>query len=158
MINIQPVSIKTFAAVTQLKISAAQEEYIPDNTFLLAMSKVLPNCTPLAIFHDGEIVGFALYGLDEDRTKYWIHIMMIDARHQGKGYAKEAFEKVLAIIQRDKTVHKIVLAVNKGNASAVQIYEKRGFVFTNIRLEEIKWAVKIYGGLLNEEYIMELCY
>ena len=158
MIQLKPITVENFWNVSKIKISKDQEQYIPDNLFLMAMSTVLYQCTPLAVYSDNDIVGFLMYGLDENKENYWIHIMMIDYKHQGKGYAKESFQKILSEIQKDKNVHKILLAVNKGNVNAVKIYEKLGFKFNGKRFDEINWAVKIYQELLYEEYIMELNY
>ena len=158
MIELKPVTIDNFWDVIEIKINKEQEQYIPDNIFLIAMSKIIPQCIPLAIYSDSIVVGFLMYGLDEDKENYWIHIMMIGDNHQGKGYAKESFQKILYEIKKDKSVHKILLAVNKGNINAVKIYEKLGFRFNGQRFDEKEWAVKIYQKLLNEEYIMELNY
>ena len=158
MILLKPITVENFWSVSKIKISKDQEQYIPDNIFLMAMSIVLPQCTPLAIYSDNDIVGFLMYGPDENKENYWIHIMMIDYKYQGKGYAKESFQKILSEIKKDKNVHKILLAVNKGNVNAVKIYEKLGFKFNGKGFDEINWAVKVYQELLNEEHIMELNY
>ena len=158
MIELKPVTINNFWDVIEIKINKEQEQYIPDNIFLIAMSKIIPQCIPLAIYNDNVVVGFLMYGLDENKENYWIQIMMIGDKHQGKGYAKESFRKILSEIKKDTSVHKILLAVNKGNINAVKIYEKLGFRFNGQRLDEKEWAVKIYQKLLNEEYIMELNY
>ena len=158
MIELKPVTIDNFWDVIKIKINKEQEKYIPDNIFLIAMSKIIPHCIPLAIYSENIVVGFLMYGLDENKENYWIHIMMIGDKHQGKGYAKESFQKILSEIKKEKSVHKILLAVNKGNINAVKIYEKLGFKFNGKRFDENEWAVKIYQKLLNEEYIMELNY
>lgn len=156
MIELKPVTIDNFRDIANLKINKEQEQYIPDNIFLIAISNIIPQCIPLAIYNDNVAVGFSMYGPDENRESYWIHIMMIDEKHQGKGYARESFQKILSEIQKDKSVKKIILAVNKGNLNAVKIYEKYGFKFNGQKLDEKEWAVKIYRELLNEEYLMEL--
>ena len=158
MIELKPVTINNFCDVIETKINKEQEQYIPDNIFLMAMSKIMPQCIPLAIYNDNIVVGFLMYGPDENKENYWIHIIMIGDKHQGKGYAIESFKKILSEIKKDKSVHKILLAVNKGNLNAIKIYEKFGFKFNGQRLDEKEWAVKIYQELLNEEYIMELIY
>ena len=158
MIELKPVTIDNFWDVIEIKINKEQEQYIPDNIFLIAMSKIISQCIPLAIYSNNIVVGFLMYGLDENKENYWIHIMMIGDNHQGKGYAKESFQKILSEIKKDKSVHKILLAVNKGNINAVKIYEKLGFRFNGERFDEKEWAVKIYQKLLNEEFIMELNY
>ena len=158
MVDLRPITLDNFWDVIEIKISKEQEQYIPDNIFLIAMSKIMSQCIPMAIYSNDTVIGFLMYGLDESKENYWIHIMMIGEKHQGKGYAKESFQKILTEIKKDKNIHKILLAVNKGNINAIKIYEKLGFRFNGHRLDEREWAVKIYQKLLNEEYIMELNY
>lgn len=156
MITLKPLNLDNFWELSQLKIGGEQERYIPDNLFLMAMSKVLPGSEPLGVY-DGDLpVGFLLHGPDAAEDAHWIHIMMIDESRQGKGYGKAAFLKLLEEIKRNRKVRRVLLAVNKGNAGAVAIYEKLGFRFNGQRFDEREWAVKVYRNLLNEEYLMEL--
>jgi len=158
MIEFKPIIADNFREVIEIKINKEQEQFIPDNTFLIAMSKIIPKCIPLAIYSADIVVGFLMYGLAENDENYWLHIMMIDDKYQGRGYAKEAFQKILSIIKKDTNVHKVLLAVSKNNLNAIKIYEKSGFKFNGQKLEDVDWALKIYRELLNEEFIMELNY
>ena len=81
------------------------------------------------IYLGEEMIGFALYGIDEDDHEYWIYRMMIDQKHQGKGYGKEAIKLVIddiKMIKEDR--HKtIILSYEPTNEHAKQVYEKVGF-------------------------------
>lgn len=48
------------------------------------------------------MIGFTLYGLDEDDQEYWIYRMMIDQKHQGKGYSVKALSLIINDIKEIK--------------------------------------------------------
>jgi ribosomal protein S18 acetylase RimI-like enzyme len=45
------------------------------------------------------MVGFVMYGIDADDDNYWIYRLMIDARHQRKGYGRAAMTELLRRLQ-----------------------------------------------------------
>jgi RimJ/RimL family protein N-acetyltransferase len=48
------------------------------------------------------MIGFTFYGIDEDDHDYWIYLMMIDQKYQGKGYGKQAIKLVIEDIRKMK--------------------------------------------------------
>ncbi|MFC7687778.1 GNAT family N-acetyltransferase [Ureibacillus sp. GCM10028918] len=72
------------------------------------------------------MVGFALYGIDEDDHEYWIYRMMIDQKHQGKGYGVKAVNLIIEDIRNIKEEHHqtITLSYEPTNEHAKRIYEK----------------------------------
>lgn len=78
-----------------LRLSTSQGGLIAPNLYSIAESRVEPSFTPMAIYDGDEMVGFVMYGLDPDDGEYWISRLMIDQRHQGKGYGKAATIRVL---------------------------------------------------------------
>lgn len=75
------------------------------------------------------MIGFALYGIDEDDHEYWMYRMMIDQTHQGKGYGKEAIQLVIDDIKtvKEERHQTISLSYEPTNEHAKRIYEKMGF-------------------------------
>ncbi|MFS0690596.1 GNAT family N-acetyltransferase [Sporosarcina sp. 179-K 8C2 HS] len=75
------------------------------------------------------MIGFALYGIDEDDHGYWIYRMMIDQKHQGKGYGKEAIQLVIDDIRsmKEERHQTITLSYEPSNEHAKRIYENMGF-------------------------------
>ena len=50
---------------------------------------------PFAIYHDNQLVGFALIDIDDEQSTYMIWRLMIAMQYQGKGYGRQA---VLALM------------------------------------------------------------
>jgi diamine N-acetyltransferase len=75
------------------------------------------------------MIGFTLYGIDEDDHEYWIYRMMIDQKHQGKGYGLEAVKLVIEDIKNIKEDHhkSITLSYEPTNEHASYVYKKMGF-------------------------------
>lgn len=131
-IELKEVSKDNFWDLVKLKPAPAQKYFVWDNLFLIALSKVSPECVPYGVY-DGDVpVGLVMFGLDYEGDSYWIYNIMIDASKQRRGYGKAAFSEMLRIIKEDKKRHKIHLAVNRKDAAAIKLYSSFGFQFTGI--------------------------
>jgi len=89
----------------------------------------LENFHAKGVYNGEEMIGFALYGIDEDDHEYWMYRMMIDQKHQGKGYGKEAIRLVIEDIKamKEERHQTITLSYEPENEHAKRIYEKMGF-------------------------------
>ena len=128
MVTLREVDRKNYLEVIKLAVSEEQKEYIASNVFSLAQAKVQPECVPLAIYSDNDLVGFVMYCMDVDDNEYWIYRVMIDTRHQNRGYGRAALLNVIDIIQADKKYNKIYLSFEPENTVAKKLYEKLGFI------------------------------
>lgn len=144
MVSLREITKQNFWDCVSLEVAEDQQEFVTSNAVSLAQSKYQPECIPLGIFADDEMVGFAMYCIDEDDGEYWIYRMMIDKKYQGKGYAKKALELLADIIMKDKSRHKIFLGVHKESTAAVALYSGFGFKFT--------------GQVFGSEHIMQYDY
>jgi diamine N-acetyltransferase len=93
----------------ELDIEEHQRGYVAANSISLAQAydKNLKGETarPYAIYADDKMVGFVMYGFftkeedgtDEDQYYFWR--LMIDKNHQGKGYGKQAMNKIIEDIK-----------------------------------------------------------
>lgn len=85
---------------------------------------------PVAIYHEEDIVGFAMYGAFGKNPDTWIDRIIIDQKHQGKGYGKEAIRQLIDIVTKKYKVNIVYLSFVEENVVAKQMYEKMGFKFT----------------------------
>jgi diamine N-acetyltransferase len=128
MILLKSVDENNFEEVIKLKVSEEQQPYVATNVFSIAQSKVLPECNPLAIYAEEELVGFAMYALDREDKEYCIYRLMIDEKFQSKGYGKSAMEALINHISADKEHHVIFISFEPENMRAKALYESLGFV------------------------------
>jgi diamine N-acetyltransferase len=144
LIEFREITKENFWECIELSVAQDQTNFVTSNAISIAQSKVQPECIPLAVYDNDIMVGFLMYCIDEDDGEYWIYRMMVDEKYQSKGYGKQMMEKLLGLIQQDRTHNKIFLGVHKESIKAVKLYERFGFSFT--------------GQVFGNEHIMRLDY
>ncbi|WP_264739970.1 GNAT family N-acetyltransferase [Cytobacillus firmus] len=127
MIEFKEIDRQNFFNVIDLRVEEEQKSFVAPNVFSLAQAKAFPECVCLAIYQDDVLVGFTMYCIDFDDEEYWIYRLMIDAKHQSKGYGKEAMEKLIERIKQDQEHRVIYLSFEPENNLAKGLYEKLGF-------------------------------
>ena len=132
MVELREVDRNNYNDVIKLSVSDEQKNFVSSNIYSLAQAKALPECIPLAICNNEEVlVGFLMYCMDFDEKEYWIYRLMIDKNHQGKGYGKAALKCILSEIKKDKSHNKVYLSFAPENEAAKKMYEEFGFVSDN---------------------------
>ena len=129
MLHLKTISKDNWIKAISLKVREDQVKFVASNAVSLAQLNFLESFHAKGIYYGEEMVGFTLYGLDKDDHEYWIYRMMIDQKHQGKGYGKEAVRLVIEDIRAMKEPHHqtITLSYEPDNEHAKRIYEKMGF-------------------------------
>ena len=130
MIKLREINRDNFHSVLELSVFDEQNDFVASNCYSLAQAKAQPECVPLAVCNDDELVGFVMYCLDYDDNEYWIYRIMIDKKHQKKGYGKLAMLRVLERLQQDDEHSKVYLSFKPENAGAENLYESLGFTPT----------------------------
>jgi diamine N-acetyltransferase len=150
MVTLRPVTQENWRAVARLEVAQDQRQFVAPNVYSLAEAAYEPGMTPVALYAEGLLVGFALYTHEPfqgewtlTRTPYQGELgilrMMVDKQYQGQGYGRQA---MLALIERMRGLpggEAIILNVVKANVGARRLYERLGFVIYEER-EEDYWA------------------
>ncbi|MER1990764.1 MAG: GNAT family N-acetyltransferase, partial [Solibacillus isronensis] len=105
MLHLKTITKDNWIKAISLKVREDQVKFVASNAVSLAQLNFLENFHAKGIYYGEEMIGFTLYGLDEDDHEYWIYRMMIDQKHQGKGYGKEAVRLVIEDIRAMKEPH-----------------------------------------------------
>ncbi|AJD90009.1 spermidine acetyltransferase [Jeotgalibacillus malaysiensis] len=130
MIYLKKIDKDNWLQAISLKVREDQQTFVASNAVSLAQLNFLPDgFHAQGIYADDEMVGFTLYGIDEDDGEYWMYRMMIDEKYQGKGYGKAAIERVIEEIrQRKEERHAtLTLSYEPENTFARDLYTKMGF-------------------------------
>lgn len=128
MITLQNITRDNFHGVLRLAVLDEQKDFVASNIYSLAQAKAQPECVPLAIYCNNDLVGFMMYCMDMEDQEYWIYRLMVDKQHQQKGYGSAAMNKVLEILRQDTEHNKLYISVEPENEVAIKLYEKMGFV------------------------------
>lgn len=132
-ISLQKVDESNFLACFALKLNAWQEEFVSHPIRSLAQAYVYSRqCTPFAVCCNGDVVGYLMVIYDYDEKTYNIWHLMIDARHQGKGYGKAAMALAMNYIRTKPfgPSDRVLLTVNPENSIAYHLYQALGFTET----------------------------
>ena len=134
-ITFQPVTRENFSAVIELTITPEQEEFVSSNIYSLAETYVEPTWTPLAIYAGDALVGFAMFGRDDETGQWWIMRYLIDTRHQGRGYGTAALPLLIDLIVERHGCTELFLGYDPSNEVAKRLYARMGFAPTGEMFE-----------------------
>ena len=129
-ITFRPVTHDNFSHVIGMRVMPGQEDFVAANLYSIAEASLEPTWTPLAIYADGALVGFALFGRDDRTGQWWIMRYVIDATHQGKGYGTAALPELIELMVERHGCNEIFLDYSPGNDVAARLYARVGFVPT----------------------------
>lgn len=135
MIRLERVVRDNWKEVIKLDIADEQRRFLETPSVLhsVAEGQFHPTYTSHAVCDDETIVGFIAYGyLPEEPTKWWIPLIIIDHRYQGKGYGRGALTAVIqAVREQAPDATEIGLSYNPTNAVAEGLYLSLGFEKTD---------------------------
>jgi diamine N-acetyltransferase len=126
-ITLREITPENFSEVLKLDVAENQKLFVAPNVKSIAQAKIYPTAVPLAIYHENELVGFVMYAFDTDDKRYYLVRLMIDAKHQGKGYGKAATQEVIRRMSEIKDCREIYLSFVPENTGAEKLYSGVGF-------------------------------
>jgi diamine N-acetyltransferase len=126
-IALRPITRDNLGECIRLTTTEEQKGFVAPNVRSIAEAYVEPSLVPLAIYADDALVGFVMYGRDPETGFDWVIRLMIDARHQGKGYGRAAMREVLARIRQQPDCKEIRISYTPENTVAEQLYRSMGF-------------------------------
>lgn len=129
MIMLEELNVDNWLEVMELTVSEEQKVIFPiSNVYWVGISRYEEKTTLYAIKNDELYVGMVGIGYDEDGVSGYINPMMIDEKHQGKGYSKEAMLLAIEKLKSEYKVSEIHLGHRKNNMKAGKLYESLGFI------------------------------
>lgn len=127
MIHLEQVTKDNYEACIQCRVKENQKRYVADNCYSLAQAAYEPNTFPLAIYEDETVVGMLLYDDDPEIPGWSMSRLMIDQKHQHKGYGKLAIEAFLSYFYRRHPKEDLYTSAEVDNEIAIHLYELLGF-------------------------------
>ena len=135
MVHLERLTRDNWRQVITLDIADDQRRFLETPSVLYGVAEVQfhPTCTPYAVYDGDTVVGFAVYGYTpEDPARWWIPLILIDHRYQGKGYGRAAMQAIIGSIrQQAPDCREIALSYKPDNVAAERLYLSLGFEKTN---------------------------
>jgi diamine N-acetyltransferase len=128
-------------AIAALRVSADQERFVATVAKSLNDARANPESNPWfrAIYAGEQPVGFVMLGWDVKPQPgiygpWFLWRLLIDRRHQGRGYGRSAMLQVIELI-RSHGATELLTSYVPGDGSPLPFYHKLGFVPTG-RMDE----------------------
>jgi len=136
-VSLREITDQNREAVVALRIAASQEAYVSNVADSLEEARETPEGSPWyrAIYADDQPVGFVMlsWNVTPDPPRiigpWFLWKLLIDERHQGRGYGRQAV-KLVADIARDHGASALLTSHVVGERSPKPFYRQIGFVPT----------------------------
>ncbi|MBT4504836.1 MAG: GNAT family N-acetyltransferase [Gemmatimonadetes bacterium] len=126
-VTLREVTRENIRDVLALKVSQAQEHLVPTVGDMIARATVEESAWFRAIYADDTPVGFLkVWEANAEEPDLWG--LLVDAAHQGRGYARAAVELAIKEIKARNSMAKRLCVGFLAEEGARAFYEKLGFV------------------------------
>lgn len=129
-INFRQITKDNWRECIKLATREDQKHYVASNLYSLCEANYEQGCFPLAIYEADAMVGFVMYGFDDEKHETWIVRLMVDQKYQGKGYGRAALEQIVQELVNKYNPAEILISAEPENEHAIGLYERFGFVKT----------------------------
>lgn len=90
VVSLREITAETVRVICDLEPHEAQSGFVAPNAVSIAQAHFNPAAVFRAVYADEAPVGFIMWRPEDDGASCFLWRFMIDARHQGKGYGREA--------------------------------------------------------------------
>lgn len=129
-VYLRPVDAENWRAVAKLQVTSEQTAFVAEPCYYLALCCYGGTWHPLAITLGEQVVGFCMWGIDSDDGSCWLGGILIDQRHQGRGYGRQAVQAAVAMLSEARDQCDFALSYQPTNTTAKKLYQSLGFVET----------------------------
>ena len=134
-VALRPIADANRQAVEALRVSPAQERFVSDVAESLREAAEHPGAHAIywALCDGDTPVGFVMIADEVDRDEYmpqFLWKLLIDERHQGRGYGTAALDLVVEWFRGPAGRRGRVDERRQGEGSPIPFYERYGFVRT----------------------------
>lgn len=143
-IRIKEIDASNINEVRRISVKEHQRSFIETVDECLKEAAIYEQWCPVAIYNYDEIVGFAMYGAFGKNPDTWIDRIIIDEKHQGKGFGKCGMKELIKIVTEKYNVNTVYLSFVENNDVAHKLYENLGFKFTGEYDPEGELIYKFY--------------
>jgi diamine N-acetyltransferase len=124
-VKLKDVTAKNWRDVARLELAPDQRDLVAGNLYSIAESKFDPDARPRAVYAGDEPVGFLMY--DASDQEALIYRLMIDRRHQRKGYGRAALVLAINEIKALPNIGKISISHMPNNKIVKALCASLGF-------------------------------
>jgi diamine N-acetyltransferase len=131
MVDVRLVEVDAgnWRACAEVHPTEDQRRWVADVTYYLCLCTYGDSWHPLAIEVDGSVVGFLMWAVDDDASR-WIGGLVVDAASQGRGIGKAAVIEAVRLLMAQDGCTGVALSYGPDNEAARSLYNGLGFAQT----------------------------
>ena len=129
-VTLREVTGDTVRAICALSVAPGQEGFVAANAVSIAEAYFEPKAWFRAIYADDEPVGFVMLYDDPDASGYFLWRLMVDGRHQGRGYGRSALDLLVDYVRTRPGASELKSSYVPGDAGPGGFYRGYGFEAT----------------------------
>lgn len=128
MVDVRLVAVgaDNWRACADIRPNEGQRRWVADVTYYLCLCSYGDAWHPVAIEADGEVVGFLMWAVDDDASR-WIGGLVVDATRQGRGIGRAAVVQAVRLLIAQEGCTGVALSYGPDNAAARSLYAGLGF-------------------------------
>jgi diamine N-acetyltransferase len=128
-ISLVPVDAGNWRACAALTVRPDQEQFVSAVSYYLCLCNYGKLWQPVAVLRGEEAVGFAMWAVDDDRSR-WIGGLVVDAAQQRTGVGRGIVQALQERFAAEPDCPNVALSYSPGNKGARALYASLGFVET----------------------------
>jgi SAM-dependent methyltransferase/GNAT superfamily N-acetyltransferase len=129
-VSLRPIDEGNVRAVCELKVAPGQETHVAPSAMTIAESAYERNAWLRAIYAGDEPVGVLGLVADAETPEYWLARLMIDGRHQGRGYGRDAMHLLIEHVRGLPGARELQTSCVPDPDGPLGFYQGLGFVRT----------------------------
>jgi diamine N-acetyltransferase len=128
-VRLVPVGADNWRDCVALRVEEPQRRWVANVSYYLCLCTYGDTWHPLAVEVEGRVVGFLMWGVDDDASR-WIGGLVVDAGAQRRGIGAAAVVAAVRVLVAQEGCTGIGLSYAPDNAVARGLYARLGFVET----------------------------
>jgi diamine N-acetyltransferase len=139
-VALREITAETVRTICGLDVAEEQRDNVAPVAVSIAQAHFEPRASFRAIHAGDEPVGFILWRDDDKPDTAYLWRFMIDRRHQGKGYGRDALEQLFGMLKA-QGVTTLSASVVRGEHSPLGFYLSIGFIEANEVTSTGEWLI-----------------
>jgi diamine N-acetyltransferase len=127
-VSLRPVDQDNWRDVVRLKVSEAQQDFVAEPSYYLALCAYGNDWQPLAITLGEQVIGFMMWATDEADGSCWLGGIIIDQGMQNRSYGSQAVQAAIKLMNEQHGYTNFALSYQPTNLAGKHVYAKLGFV------------------------------
>ena len=124
VVTLRPVDAGSWRDVAALTVAPGQERFVAAPTYYLALCAYGDVWQPMSV-HDADdrVVGFLMWGIDDEDGSCWLGGVLVDRAHQGRGVGRAAVVEAVRTLRPtagERGVRAVVPPRERGGEGALR--------------------------------------